>query len=84
MRSIFTIHSLLALEESSNDVDLGDAVSGQERLIASCDEVALSRMPSAATTTASATAASTIASASSTTAPSRRRRASTGASAGAT
>ncbi|MGZ5205224.1 MAG: glycosyltransferase family 4 protein [Caldimonas sp.] len=41
VRSLFTIHSLLALEESSNDVDLGDAVAGQERLIASCDEVAL-------------------------------------------
>jgi glycosyltransferase involved in cell wall biosynthesis len=40
-RSLFTIHSLLAQEEASNDVDLGGAVAGQERLIASCDEVAL-------------------------------------------
>lgn len=41
MRSIFTIHSLLTLEESSNNVDLGDAVAGQERQIAACDEVVL-------------------------------------------
>jgi glycogen(starch) synthase len=40
-RSLFTIHSLLAVEESSNDVDLGRAVAGQELLIAACDEVAL-------------------------------------------
>jgi glycosyltransferase involved in cell wall biosynthesis len=40
-RSLFTIHSLLAQEEVSNDVDLRGAVAGQERLIAGCDEVAL-------------------------------------------
>jgi glycosyltransferase involved in cell wall biosynthesis len=40
-RSLFTIHSLLAYEEISNDVDLGWAVAEQERLIAACDEVAL-------------------------------------------
>ncbi len=40
-RSLFTIHSLLAIEESSNQVDLRGAVVEQERLIAACDEVAL-------------------------------------------
>jgi len=40
-RSLFTIHSLLAYEESSNQVDLHEFVRGQERLIAACDEVAL-------------------------------------------
>src|SRR5206468_1277259 len=40
-RSLFTIHSLLAYEESSNQVDLREFVRGQERLIAACDEVAL-------------------------------------------
>ena len=40
-RSLFTVHSLLVEEERSNDVDLGDAVAGQERLISVCDEVAL-------------------------------------------
>ena len=40
-RSLFTIHSLLAYEEMSNDVDLGWAVAEQARLIAACDEVAL-------------------------------------------
>ena len=41
VRSLFTVHSLLAFEETSNDVDLGDMVRGQEALIAACDEVAL-------------------------------------------
>jgi glycosyltransferase involved in cell wall biosynthesis len=41
IRSLFTVHSLLRLEETSNDVDLRDAVAGQERLLANCDEVAL-------------------------------------------
>jgi glycosyltransferase involved in cell wall biosynthesis len=40
-RSLFTVHSLLAYEEISNDVDLHGAVIDQERLIAACDEVAL-------------------------------------------
>lgn len=40
-RSLFTVHSLLAQEEVSNAVDLRGAVAGQERLIATCDEVAL-------------------------------------------
>jgi glycosyltransferase involved in cell wall biosynthesis len=40
-RSLFTIHSLLAYEEISNDVNLSGAVAEQERLIADCDEVAL-------------------------------------------
>ena len=40
-RSLFTIHSLLAYEEISNQVDLLGAVADQERLIAACDEVAL-------------------------------------------
>jgi glycosyltransferase involved in cell wall biosynthesis len=40
-RSLFTIHSLLACEEVSNDVNLRGAVADQERLIAACDEVAL-------------------------------------------
>jgi glycosyltransferase involved in cell wall biosynthesis len=40
-RSLFTIHSLLAQEEISNDIDLRSAVAGQERLISTCDEVAL-------------------------------------------
>ena len=40
-RSLFTIHSLLAVEETSNQVDLRGAVADQERLIAACDEVAL-------------------------------------------
>ena len=41
VRSLFTIHSLLAFEETSNEVDLADMVRGQEALIAACDEVAL-------------------------------------------
>lgn len=41
MRSLFTVHSLLACEERFNDVDLRGAVADQERLIAACDEVAL-------------------------------------------
>jgi glycosyltransferase involved in cell wall biosynthesis len=41
IRSLFTVHSLLVEEERSNDVDLGAAVAGQERLIGLCDEVAL-------------------------------------------
>lgn len=40
-RSLFTVHSLLVEEERSNDIDLGDAVAAQERLIGQCDEVAL-------------------------------------------
>lgn len=40
-RSLFTIHSLLAVEETSNQVDLHGAVADQERLIAACDEIAL-------------------------------------------
>lgn len=32
-RSVYTVHSLLAFEESSNDVRLGDAVQGQQRMI---------------------------------------------------
>lgn len=40
-RTLFTIHSLLAYEESSNAVDLHGAVQEQERLIAACDEVVL-------------------------------------------
>jgi glycosyltransferase involved in cell wall biosynthesis len=40
-RSLFTIHSLLAVEETSNQVDLRGAVADQERLIAACDEIAL-------------------------------------------
>lgn len=39
--SLFTIHSLLAYEQTSNDVNLRGAVVEQERLIAACDEVAL-------------------------------------------
>jgi glycosyltransferase involved in cell wall biosynthesis len=43
-RSVCTIHSLLALEETSNDVRLGGAVAWQERLIAeSACAVVLSR-----------------------------------------
>src|SRR5882762_7953084 len=38
---LFTIHSLLAYEEISNDVNLGNAVAAQEGFIASCHEVAL-------------------------------------------
>lgn len=40
-RSLFTIHSLLAYEQISNEVNLRGAVIEQERLIAACDEVAL-------------------------------------------
>lgn len=40
-RSVFTIHSLLAYEEISNDVDLSNMVRGQEELIRACDEVVL-------------------------------------------
>jgi glycosyltransferase involved in cell wall biosynthesis len=40
-RSLFTIHSLLAYEEISNDIDLGNAVAAQEGFIANCHEVAL-------------------------------------------
>jgi glycosyltransferase involved in cell wall biosynthesis len=40
-RSVFTVHSLLACEEWSNDVDLHGAVEEQERLIARCNAVAL-------------------------------------------
>jgi glycosyltransferase involved in cell wall biosynthesis len=39
--SLFTIHSLLACEEVSNDVNLRGAVADQERLIAASDEVVL-------------------------------------------
>jgi glycosyltransferase involved in cell wall biosynthesis len=43
-RSVCTIHSLLALEETSNDVRLGSAVAWQEKLIAdSACAVVLSR-----------------------------------------
>jgi hypothetical protein len=38
-RSLFTIHSLLAYEEVSNDVNLRGAVAAQEHLIGACDEV---------------------------------------------
>lgn len=40
-RTVFTVHSLLACEEWSNDVDLRGPVLEQERLIGSCDMVAL-------------------------------------------
>jgi len=40
-RSLFTVHSLLAQEQSSNHVDLSAAVAEQEQLIGRCDEVAL-------------------------------------------
>jgi glycosyltransferase involved in cell wall biosynthesis len=40
-RSLFTVHSLLACEETSNDVNLRGAVTEQERLIAACDEIVL-------------------------------------------
>jgi glycosyltransferase involved in cell wall biosynthesis len=40
-RSLFTIHSLLAYEEVSNDVNLRGAVAAQEHLIGACDEVVL-------------------------------------------
>lgn len=39
--TLFTVHSLLACEETSNDVDLRDSVRAQERLLAACDEVVL-------------------------------------------
>lgn len=39
--SVCTVHSLLALEEASNDVNLSDAVAMQEELIKTCDEVVL-------------------------------------------
>lgn len=38
---VFTVHSLLAEEERSNDVDLAGAVRWQEDLIAECDRVVL-------------------------------------------
>jgi glycosyltransferase involved in cell wall biosynthesis len=38
---VFTVHSLLAEEERSNDVDLAAAVEWQETLLAACDHVAL-------------------------------------------
>lgn len=40
-KALFTIHSLLAYEEWSNDVELPLAVEWQEALIAACDEVVL-------------------------------------------
>lgn len=40
-RSLFTIHSLLAYEELSNNVDLPTLVAGQEANIRACDEVVL-------------------------------------------
>jgi glycosyltransferase involved in cell wall biosynthesis len=40
-RSVFTIHSLLAYEEWSNDVELPFRVEWQETLIAACDQVVL-------------------------------------------
>lgn len=38
-RTVCTVHSLLALEATSNDVDLASAVRWQEALIARCDRV---------------------------------------------
>jgi glycosyltransferase involved in cell wall biosynthesis len=38
-RTVCTVHSLLALEETSNDVDLTSAVCWQEALITRCDRV---------------------------------------------
>ena len=40
-RSLFTIHSLIACEEVSNEVNLRGSVAAQERLIGACDEVVL-------------------------------------------
>lgn len=40
-RAVYTVHSLLAFEESSNGVRLGDAVRGQEAMIALADSVVL-------------------------------------------
>lgn len=40
-RSLFTVHSLLAYEQTSNDVDLEPMVQGQEAMIRACNEVVL-------------------------------------------